>query len=95
MVHSGGAVALGVLHPEGVALKLDGLIEAQAAPEGIPVIQEDIALPVAGLTGHRLVPIRILHTTQPHSVSCLILNLFCLQRSSCSTRLSCVQQAIL
>ncbi len=57
-------MALSVLHPEGVALELGGLIGAQAAPKGVPVIQEDVALPVAGLACDRLVPIGVLRT--PH-----------------------------
>ena len=60
---SGGAVTLSVLHPEGVAFKLGSLIGAQAAPEGVPVVQEDVAFPVAGLARDCLVPVGVLHTT--------------------------------
>ena len=53
-------MALGVLHPEGVALELLDLCSAQLAPERVLVVQEDVALPVAGLTGDRLVPVGVL-----------------------------------
>ena len=53
-------MALRVLHPEGVALELLHLRGAQLAPEGVLVVQKDVALPVAGLAGDRLVPVRVL-----------------------------------
>lgn len=55
-----GTVALRVLHPEGVALELLHLCRTQLAPEGVLVVEEDVALPVAGLAGECLVPVRIL-----------------------------------
>ena len=55
-----GAMALRVLHPERVALELLHLCRTQLAPERVFVVEEDVALPVAGLAGECLVPVRIL-----------------------------------
>ena len=62
-----GAVALRVLHPEGVALELLHLCRAQLAPEGVLVVEEDVALPVAGLAGDCLVPVRVLQQHRHNS----------------------------
>ena len=57
-------MALRVLHPEGIALELLDLCCTQLAPEGILVVQKDVALPVAWLACDGFVPVGIL---QPHS----------------------------
>ena len=53
-------MALRVLHPEGIAFELLDLCCTHPAPEGVLVVQEDIALPVAGLACDGLVPVGIL-----------------------------------
>ena len=57
---SRGAMALRVLHPEGIALEMLDLCCSQPTPEGVFVVQEDVALPVAGLACDSLVPVGVL-----------------------------------
>ena len=63
-------MALGVLHPEGIGLKLCRLIGTKPSPEGVSVVQENVGLPVARLACESLVPVRILHQNTTDSAQC-------------------------